>query len=404
MTLPTEPELKARVLLPKFTAAASFIGSALIIRDIVKRYRTDRRKISPRSRLLAALSLCDCLASAAWFLTSWPIPKDDPFWSMLSIWNVGTTQTCSAQGFFVHMSMGSLMYNCCLALHYLLVIRYNWSNERVAKTLEPFMHIFSISFALATGIFLLVKDAFNPVGWDCYISAYPPFCDESYQNDGASTCIRGDNASLYREIFWHYPVWITIFWLSTTMLAVFLKIRSLEQRTSRFHASNNRQRMFAWQAFLYVGSVILTWGLASSMHVFLLATDEFPSFWLLLFATTMVPSQGIMNSLIYFSNADQGKTKRSLSSSATGSGTEDKSDTTGQGISSRLSAWFNASKLNENSTKNVEASGDLLEVAEEASAPSLTNQRLSASEDSGEESSGLVDGEDHKGDEEIETV
>lgn len=98
------------------------------------------------------------------FFTSWPIPKDDFGWSLLTIYNVGTVQTCTAQGFFVHMSMGTLMYNCCMSLYYLLIIRYNWSNERFAKRVEPFMHVFSIGFPLVTGIFLLATNSFNPAG------------------------------------------------------------------------------------------------------------------------------------------------------------------------------------------------------------------------------------------------
>ena len=81
-----------------------------------------------------------------------------------TIYNVGTVQTCTAQGFFVHMSMGTLMYNCCMSLYYLLIIRYNWSNERFAKRVEPFMHVFSIGFPLVTGIFLLATNSFNPAG------------------------------------------------------------------------------------------------------------------------------------------------------------------------------------------------------------------------------------------------
>ena len=68
--LPSTKELKARVITPKITAALSFIGSALIIIDFVKRFRQNRSKITPRSRLLAALSVLDCMASAAWVRVS----------------------------------------------------------------------------------------------------------------------------------------------------------------------------------------------------------------------------------------------------------------------------------------------------------------------------------------------
>jgi hypothetical protein len=271
------------------------------------------------------------LSSLFQFFTSWPIPKDDFGWSLLTIYNVGTVQTCTAQGFFVHMSMGSLMYNCCMSLYYLLIIRYNWTNERFARRVEPFMHIFSIGFPLVTGIFLLVKKSFNPAGWDCYISSTPPLCEAT------DSCVRGSNASLYRDIFWFYPVWITIGWLTLSMLAIFLKISSLERRTARYHSSNSNSKKFAWQAFFYVGSMILTWILASSMHIYMKVTKNFPSFWLLLIATTMVPSQGFFNSIIYFSRADQGKKKSRRNDAAVMS----------ESSSSRfgISRYFNQSRM-----------------------------------------------------------
>ena len=203
------------------------------------------------------------------------------------------------------MSIGTLMYNCCLSLYYLLVIKYGWSNDKVAKKVEPLMHCFSIGFALITGFILLATKSFNPAGWDCYISSTPPLCEVT------NTCVRGGNASLYRDIFWFWPVWITISWLTISMLMIFLKIRNLEKRMAQYSGgtSNSNQKKFAWQSFFYVGSMILTWILASSMHVYMKVTGNFPSFWLLLFATTMVPSQGFFNAVIYFSKADQGKKK-----------------------------------------------------------------------------------------------
>lgn len=117
------------------------------------------------------------------------------------------------------------------------------------------------------------------------------------------------------------------------MLAIFLKIKSIERRTARYHASNSNSKKFAWQAFFYVGSMILTWILASSMHIYMKVTKNFPSFWLLLFATTMVPSQGFFNAIIYFSRVDQGKKKSRNSNGMTESST------------SGISRYFNKSRL-----------------------------------------------------------
>jgi hypothetical protein len=145
---PSDTQLMAAALCPKFTAMASVVGSSLIIRDIIQIRKNRSDDLSTRHRLLAGMSVCDILSSSAWFLTSWPIPEGVPF----RVWNVGTTQTCSTQGFFVQFAIGTVIYNACLALYYLLVIRYGWKNEYITKRVELWMHLVAAGFALSTGV------------------------------------------------------------------------------------------------------------------------------------------------------------------------------------------------------------------------------------------------------------
>jgi hypothetical protein len=244
---PRDAQLTAAVLCPKFTAIASVVGSFLIIRDVIQTRKNRSDDLSTRHRLLAGMSVCDILSSSAWFLTSWPVPADFPF----TIWNVGNERTCSAEGFFVHLAIGTVIYNACLALYYLLVIRYEWKNDYIAKRVEPWMHFIAVGFALSTGVAGLALDLFNPVGYGCGMTAYPRFCTQSYENKGPTNCIRGDNARIYLVAFRLGPIFYIIVWLAVSMFLVYWKIRTIESGSSHSQGQPGRlQQRFALQAFL----------------------------------------------------------------------------------------------------------------------------------------------------------
>jgi len=111
----------------------------------------------------------------------------------------GSTQTCTAQGFFAQIGVSSVMYNASLSTYYLLVIRYGWPESRIVKV-EPLLHAIPLIFGFATMIAGLFLQLFNYGVWDCWIAPYPLGCEESWRNGGKTTCERGDNASLYQIV------------------------------------------------------------------------------------------------------------------------------------------------------------------------------------------------------------
>jgi hypothetical protein len=268
MSIPSDAQLIAGVLCPKFTAIASVVGSSLIIRDIILLKKNKSDTFSTRHRLLCGMSVCDILSSSALFLGSWPVPEDTIL-GFLTVWNVGNTQTCSAQGFFVQFGVGTVLYNACLALYYLLVVRYGLNNEYIAKRVEPWMHFVAVGFALSVGVAGLTLDLFNQTVHSCAISAYPRFCAQSYENKGPTTCIRGDNARFYQVAFWVGPVCCVVIWLAVSMFLIYWKIRTIERGSSHSQSQPGRmQRRFALQAFLYVGAMILSWGLLIGLYIY----------------------------------------------------------------------------------------------------------------------------------------
>jgi hypothetical protein len=275
---PSDAQLMATVLCPKFTAAASVVGSSLIIRDIIILRRNSSDALSTRHRLLAGMSVCDILSSSAWFLTSWPVPEDLPF----GLWNVGNRHTCTAQGFFVQLAIGTVLYNACLALYYLLVIRYGWKNEYIAKRVEPWMHFAALAFALSTGVAGVALDIFNPIGFgfSCSITSFSPVCTQSNENRSPTDCIHGDNADVYQAAFWIGPAGCIIVWLAASMFLVYWKIRTIESGSSHFQSQPGRlQQRFALQAFLYVGAMLITWGPMLGVYIHREIASKPPKWW-----------------------------------------------------------------------------------------------------------------------------
>jgi hypothetical protein len=279
---PSDAQIMALALCPKVTAIASLAGSSLIIYDVVILRKKRSDEISTRHRLLTGMSVCDIMSSSAWFLASWAVPKDMPMIidTVDTVWNVGNRQTCTAQGFFAHLAIGTVIYNACLALYYLLVIRYGWKNKYIAKRIEPWMHFVAVGFALGTGVVGLALDLFNPFGFACTINAYPPLCIQSFENKGPTNCTRGDNARIFQVVFWLGPACCITVFLAVSMFLVYWKIRTIERGSARFQCRSGRmQQRFILQAFLYVGAMFITWGPLIGIYIYRGSTGKVPNWW-----------------------------------------------------------------------------------------------------------------------------
>ncbi|KAL7525033.1 hypothetical protein ACHAXR_000832 [Thalassiosira sp. AJA248-18] len=97
----TLSQQKALAIAPKFTAATSIVGSTiccfLILRRDKRRGGGNRNTLQTFHRLVLGMSMTDFSANAAWFFTTWPIPKV----GTPGVYGaVGIQQTCSAQAFF----------------------------------------------------------------------------------------------------------------------------------------------------------------------------------------------------------------------------------------------------------------------------------------------------------------
>ena len=176
----------AIAIVPKVSATLSIFGSAYILQYILRR---PEKRSSVFSRLMVSLSVSDVVASICFFLTTWPVPAGTPG----AYGAVGTTQTCTAQGFFGQAAyLCTPLYNGMLAFYYLLVIRYQWREDQL-KRIEPFLLIIPPLVALCVAVAGLILDLYNFANFICWIAPLPWGClDSARHGPDDANCIRGD--------------------------------------------------------------------------------------------------------------------------------------------------------------------------------------------------------------------
>ena len=145
----TDAQIRSNIIICKVTGGLSTLGSLYVVYDVLK--DPHKRKKS-YCRLVMGLSILDITISFfCFFLGTWPIPKG------YMTWSVGNVATCDAQGFLSAIgSIGSPLYNCSLAVFYLLSLKYNY-NDRKMKKVEKWLHLvpwLMASMAAFVGLFL----------------------------------------------------------------------------------------------------------------------------------------------------------------------------------------------------------------------------------------------------------
>ena len=207
--------------------------------------------------------------------------------------------------------MGSHVYNGCLGIYYLLVIRFGMKGKRL-KRAELCMHVLCLSLSIITPIAGLpfALDLFhNAVLW-CWIAPNP---DENAPDN---------HYMFYRMAFWYVWVWVANLATMISMLLIYCHVRgraqkSLKSSSSYVDRSHKSSEYFgkraqkakstvatrnaskvATQGLLYVCAFLLT-TLPASVVRFMQMADASPPMWLFFVAALVVPLQGFWNCFIY---------------------------------------------------------------------------------------------------------
>jgi len=98
-----------------------------------------------------------------------------------------------------------------------------------------------LTLALGTSIAGLALGLYNSEEWECWIAAYPEDCHESWSHDGVTTCLRGDNASLYRWGFYYAFLWLAILFVSINMFRVYRCVFEQEKKMNKYNFEYQRE-------------------------------------------------------------------------------------------------------------------------------------------------------------------
>ena len=250
---------------PKLTSLLSILGSCYIIFDIC---RLERR--NTYHRIIFGMNVMDLLALIAWFFTTWPMPQDTEGVAGAK----GNQGTCDAQGFFSQLSIATVLYNACLAIYFMLVIKWGWTEHRIKQAkLEYYVHAVCIGVGIGTAIVAQIFELYNPAGWQCWIASAPIGCTESWEmedNDDIDTrsrflrylqgennstsstdinnsttanppaddaifpCTRGDNANLFLWFFFYLPLWACIIVATVALYQVYSALQQQDQKANKW--------------------------------------------------------------------------------------------------------------------------------------------------------------------------
>lgn len=294
----TDQQQLTIAITPKCTSSLSMICSSFIIYEVLCDQK--RGRSSAIQRALLGMSSIDIMASFGWWLSTWAVPRGTFALS------AGNTASCNFQGFLLQLAIGAPLYNCSLALYYLMVIKYNWSNTMLMK-IEKWVHAAILSFSIGTAIILLPFGFYNQIGAVCWIIGDPPECGHSSYETSDIPCERGDHAYLYGLVLFYGPLWVCVICCISSMIAIYLEVRSTHRRLSRYSVSGRQistlrrsatdTQAVASQAILYSLSFFLTWTpstIWSIAHWFNIA-----SFWFDFVSGFCEPLQGFWNLLIF---------------------------------------------------------------------------------------------------------
>lgn len=200
-------------MVPKVSSVLSLLGSFWIAYEVITgtHGRSVPNRTHPYHRLLLAMSVYDILESFWNFLSTWPIPAGTEGVFGAS----GTTQTCTAQGFFLTLSVAVPIYNAFLSLYYVLVVNFNMTDTTLKRRVEPGMHLIAFMWAFGTALTSAVMGLINNANLWCWIAPYPSGCLDSWRYGSEGNCERGDNAWIYRLAFYFAPLWFCILFAST---------------------------------------------------------------------------------------------------------------------------------------------------------------------------------------------
>ena len=205
----------------------SMLGAIYIILDIG--ISADRRKIV-KNRIIFLMSVCDFIYSLLRPVIGtalFPRYVDAPG-------AIGTQLTCTLQGFFSFSALYmSINFNMMLALCYVLMIIFNYSEDAMKHWLQPLLIFAPVLVGLSITTPALLVQGFNPSGsFGCEFANWPPVCATVLYSD--KECERGfaSGARPWDDIYF-FQVLVALVVVIASKLCLYVHIRRMDRERIR---------------------------------------------------------------------------------------------------------------------------------------------------------------------------
>jgi hypothetical protein len=221
-------QLQMLKIIPRVTGSLSILGSTFIIYDVVK-VKTARNKNKTKNtgkvidRFLIGMSACDILASVSNpVILNLALPE--------KFGGKGNQATCNAQGFFSQFVTATALYSGCMALTYLLSIKYGWNELQLWQCVERIAHVLIFTFVVVSGTASIFLELYNPTPLSCTMVEFPFGCG----GEETPPCIRGESAPFWRLPFRTIPEYVAITFAVIAMTMIYCSVRGTEERARRW--------------------------------------------------------------------------------------------------------------------------------------------------------------------------
>ena len=230
----------------KFPALLSILASLFILQDILRSTKKRRRMTN---QIMMGLCLADIGFALTHFVGTWAAPKGQVYGAR------GTITTCTLQGYVnVCAYHTGGFFNAALALVYVLMVRYGWTEDSFQKSvfgmvfcgkernlrLKWILLIVPIILGHAVAAPGVPKQNYNYTGqWLCSGGPWPVGC-----NDLDRPCERGDSMV---DMFHETGCFVMCFWVSVlcgtiilgSMLCLYYTVLQNERAMDKYQFQNH---------------------------------------------------------------------------------------------------------------------------------------------------------------------
>jgi len=292
----TDKQWEIFTKISRTTASVSILASAAIVFKIVKGRKNTLGFV--HNRLILMMSILDIIQSMAMDISTAAFPKETNIYGA-----AGNQSTCIAQGFFtVFAAPAVIFYNSMLCICFMASVRYNVSDELIAKR-EPFMHAICLLIPLAQGIIAVSTKVVhsNDLG-SCFIA---DICLHSNDPD-----CKNENEKILNAMFMTYALEILITFIIelVSLVLLYLSVREKGKNVKKFRilnrndsyiGRNERSYETGVQSLLYIGSYLLTFIWPMIILFNRLVSPAETHIFVRLCVQVFYPLQGFWNFLIY---------------------------------------------------------------------------------------------------------